>query len=103
MNVGARIVLGIFLASCAGSVVALLSGASWWRWASAPALVFSGWAAVGHLVTLDDDAEGGWSSPENPGEAKAFWRSSLIELAIKASVFGGLVWFVTTDWLRGAP
>ena len=100
MNVGARIVLGIFLASCLGSLFALLSGVSWWRWALAPALLFSGWAMLGHLVTLDDDAPGGWSSPASPEEAKAFWRSSLGEFAIKALIFGGLVWFVATDWSR---
>ena len=56
MNVVTRIVLGLFLASSLGSVMALLAGASWWRWVSAPALVLSGLAAIGHLVTLDDDA-----------------------------------------------
>jgi hypothetical protein len=100
MNLVARIVLGVFLTSCLGSVVALLSGAPWWKWVLAPALILSGWAAVGHLVTLDDDAPGGWSSPAKLGEAKVFWRSSLAEFAIKALVFGGLVWFVVTDWSR---
>ncbi len=100
MSVAARIVLGIFLASCLGSVVALLAGAPWWRWVSAPALVFSGWAALGHLVTLDDDAPGGWSSPANPAEAKGFWRSSLAQLALKVLVFGGLAAFVGADWSR---
>ena len=98
MNTDARILIGIFFASCLGSVVALLSGASWWRWVAAPALLFSGWAALGHLVTLDDDASGGWSSPADAAEAKVFWRSSLVELAAKLLVFGGVVWFVVTDW-----
>ena len=98
MNAFARIVLAIFFASCLGSIVALLSGASWWRWVAAPALVFSGWAALGHLVTLDDDASGGWSSPADPAEAKAVWRGSLAELAAKVLVFGGVIWFVLTDW-----
>ena len=100
MNVVTRIVLGLFLASSLGSVMALLAGASWWRWVSAPALVLSGLAAIGHLVTLDDDARDGWSSPADPKEAKAFWRSSLVELAAKMAVFGALAWFVATDWSR---
>ena len=100
MNPVVRLVVGIFLASCLTSVVALLSGALWWRWAAAPALLFSGWAALGHLVTLDDDAPDGWSSPANPAESQTFLRSSLAELAAKVLVFGGLVWFVATDWSR---
>ena len=100
MSLAARIILGIFLASCVGGVVAMLAGAPWWRWVSAPALVLSGWALLGHLVTLDDDAEGGWSSPTNPAEARAFWRSSLAQLALKALVFGGIAVFVGTDWSR---
>ena len=78
----------------------MLAGASWWRWVSAPALIFSGWAALGHLVTLDDDWPGGWSSPADPREARAFWFKSVAELAIKALIFGGLIWFVVTDWPR---
>jgi len=100
MNVATRIVLGVFLASSLGCVFALLAGASWWRWVSAPALVLSGLAAIGHLVTLDDDAPDGRSSPVDPKEAKAIWRSSLVELAAKVAVFGGLAWFVATDWSR---
>jgi hypothetical protein len=100
MSFVARIVLGIFLASCVGGVAALLVGAPWWRWVSAPALVLSGWALLGHLVTLDDDAPGGWSSPANPVQAKAFWRGSLAQLALKLVVFGGLAVFVGTDWSR---
>ena len=38
------------------------------------------WAAVGHLVTLDDDQPGGWSNPESDG---SLWRSSLRELAAR--------------------
>jgi hypothetical protein len=100
MNVVTRTILGVFLASSLGCVVALVAGASWWRWVSAPALVLSGLVAIGHLVTLDDDAAGGWSSPAHPKEAKAFWRRSLVELAAKVAVFGGLAWFVATDWSR---
>lgn len=41
---------------------------------------FAVWAFVGHLVTIDDDAEGGWSNPEG---SRQFWRHSLFELFVK--------------------
>jgi hypothetical protein len=91
MSLAARIVLAVFLASFAGGVVAMLSGVSWWRWVFTPALIFSGWAAFGHWVTLDDDLPGGGS---NPNESKVLWRRSLVELSLKALVFVGLAWFV---------
>src|SRR5689334_21602445 len=100
MNLAARLVLGIFIASCLGAVITLVVGVSWWRWVSAPALLLSGLAAVGHLVTLDDDAPGGWSSPADRKEAKAFFGRSLLELAAKVVVFAGVTWFVVTDWSR---
>jgi hypothetical protein len=97
MNVFARGVFVVFGISCVGAVVALLSGVSWWRWVAAPALVFSGWAAAGHLITLDDDAPGEWSNLE---KSRVIWYRSLAELTAKAAVFGGLVWFVLADWSR---
>ena len=44
----------------------------------------AGWAAIGHLVTLDDDMPGEWSNPERD---IALWRSSLVVLAAKFAVF----------------
>lgn len=44
----------------------------------------SGWALVGHLVTLDDDMPGEWSNPEG---SKALWHSSLFALLVKLLVF----------------
>ena len=38
------------------------------------------WAALGHLVTLDDDMPGNWSNPDG---SKSLWHRSLVELAIK--------------------
>jgi hypothetical protein len=49
-----------------------------------PALVLSGWAAVGHLVTLDDDLSGGWSNPD--GDSRAAWLS-VAELLVKLGLF----------------
>jgi hypothetical protein len=45
---------------------------------------FSAWAFVGHLVTADDDAPGGWSNPD--GSLPFPW----VELLIKALVLGTL-------------
>ena len=43
---------------------------------------FSAWAFIGHLVTADDDAPGGWSNPD--GSLPFPW----VELLIKALVLG---------------
>jgi hypothetical protein len=53
-----------------------------------PALVLSGWAALGHLITLDDDYPGEWSNPER---SKGIWRASLIEMLGRVSVFALLL------------
>lgn len=45
---------------------------------------FSAWALIGHLVTADDDAPGGWSNPD--GSLPFPW----VELLIKALVLGAL-------------
>jgi len=45
---------------------------------------FSVWAFVGHLVTADDDARGGWSNSD--GSVSFPWA----ELLIKALVLGAL-------------
>jgi hypothetical protein len=47
-------------------------------------IVLSGWAFFGHLITLDDDAPGGWSNPNKSG---AIWRASLLQLLLKGTVF----------------
>ena len=84
-----RVMLGIFALSVVCSLGALLLGAhdlgasSTW-----PALVLAGWAFGGHLVTLDDDAPGGWSNHEGSAE---YWHASLRQLAIKFFVFLAVV------------
>lgn len=57
-------------------------------WLGAPAVALSGWAFIGHLVTIDDDAPGEWSNPEG---SKKLWHYSLGELALKTIIFGALV------------
>ena len=49
---------------------------------------FSAWAAVGHLITIDDDYPGGFSNPEKDNN---IWRHSLLELAIKTGILCILV------------
>jgi hypothetical protein len=69
------IVIAVFLASVLGFVVAFLLGApSVGNGLAAVALILCGWAAIGHLVTFDDDLPGGWSNPE---KSRAFWLKSL--------------------------
>lgn len=83
-----RIVIGIFVASVLAATVAVFVGYhSQAKYIAAPALVFSGWAALGHLVTLDDDAPGEWSNAEG---SKALWYRSLGELIIKVVVFAAV-------------
>ena len=45
---------------------------------------FAAWAFLGHLVTADDEAPGGWSNPN--GSLPFPW----IELAAKALIFAAL-------------
>lgn len=80
-----RVVLGVFLASLGIALLANIFGYSVLaKYIGVPALVMSGWAVLGHLVTLDDDAPGEWSNPD--GE-KSIWRHSLVELGLKVTVF----------------
>jgi hypothetical protein len=91
---GGAVVIGVFLASVLGFAVAFLLGArSVGNWMGGLALVLSGWVAIGHLVTLDDDMPGGWS---NPGRSQALWFKSLGQLAIKVVVFVGVWWLFVT-------
>jgi hypothetical protein len=55
------------------------------------AIGFAAWAFGGHLITIDDDLPGGWSSPD--GSIPFPWA----ELAVKAAVLlilVGLVLFI---------
>ena len=61
-------------------------------WLGAPALLFSAWAFVGHLVTIDDDYPGGFS---NPQKSQALWSTSVRALGMKFLAFvaiGAFVW-----------
>jgi hypothetical protein len=83
------IVIGIFLTSLIGFAIAFWVGArSVGNWLAVLAFILSGWAALGHLVTLDDDMPGGWSNPER---SRLFWFKSLGQLAIKFAIFVGVL------------
>jgi hypothetical protein len=85
-----RIVLGVFAALCVGSAIAYLIGERVvGNWLMAAPLVLSGWAAMGHLVTIDDDMPGGWSNPRRSG---TLLLRSLGELVLKVLVFVVLFW-----------
>lgn len=95
MSKGAIFIVSAFLISCAGAAVSYLIGArSVGSWIAAPALVLSGWAALGHLVTLDDDMPAEWS---NPQRSRTVWNRSVAELTVKLMVFIGLVCFVISQ------
>ena len=100
MTKGGAVVIGVFLASVLGFGVAFLVGAdSVGNWLGGLALTLSGWAVIGHLVTLDDDMPGGWSNPER---SRALWSKSLAQLLIKIVIFGGvLCLFVTLQGRAG--
>lgn len=58
-------------------------------------VIFSGLALFGHLITLDDDAKGGFSNSQS---SSRIWRSSLLGVALKAGLFG-LVCFLVFSGL----
>jgi hypothetical protein len=45
------------------------------------AIGFSGWAFIGHLVTIDDDLPGGWSNPDGRQPVP------FVELLVKGLLF----------------
>jgi len=50
-----------------------------------PALIVSGWAFLGHLITLDEDAPGSFFNPRSASSSRV-WRNSLVELVAKAAL-----------------
>ena len=85
MNRTGKIGQGLLAASYIGSSVALLVGAhSLGRLLVLLALVVSGFAALGYLVTLDEDMTGEWS---NPAGSRKVWVSSVAELCAKLGGF----------------
>lgn len=83
--------------SVVASLVAYLVHFPWGKWLLAPAMFVTGWAAMGHFVTLDDELPGGWSNPQG---SKVVWYGSVAEFLVKATIFAGLVWLFTRDWAK---
>ena len=91
-----RVVLGLFVASLAASILAsVVFGSRAALWCGMPALLISALAVIGHLVSLDEAAAGGWSNPEGVSQV---WFQSLGELAVKILVVLFVAWLVV-----GAP
>lgn len=91
MNRLAVIVIGLAATSLLASVLAYFAHATIVaRWLTWPALIVSGWAFGGHLITLDDDMRGGWSNPEG---SRAVWGRSVVELFTKLLVFAVVGWW----------
>ena len=98
MNRFARVLLWTSGGLLAGGVVSALAGQPRLSlWLTSPVLFVSGWAAIGHLVTLDDDAPGGWSNPER---SPTVWHSSLRELVVKLCIVAIVGGFVLSQYLR---
>ena len=92
MNRSAWMLASVFIVSGGGAALAYLDGVRVvGNWLVAPALVLSGWLALGHLITIDDDLPGEWSNPQG---SRTHWNRSLWLLAAKLIVFAGLVWWV---------
>ena len=89
---GVLLVFAMFVALAA--IAVFLGERPLARYLIVPATVLSTWAFLGHLVTLDDDAEGGFF---NPTDSRSVWRQSLLELGLKAIAF--FVVGVATLWL----
>jgi hypothetical protein len=86
------IVLALSIASFA--IARLYSPSLAFKVGIAP-VIFAGLALFGHLITLDDDARGGFSNSQS---SSGIWRSSLLGLTLKAGLFG-LVCFLVFSGL----
>jgi hypothetical protein len=91
----AKGVLALYATSLLSSGAAFLIGAKQaGTWLRMPALILAAWAFFGHLITLDEDAPGGWSNPKGEG---AIWRSSRIELLVKLACFLAIALLLLTQ------
>ena len=89
------VVLVVLVLACVSFAVGRLYSHSLGLFIGVPALVASGWAFWGHLITIDADAPGNFFNPDVDEAASHVWRSSLMELFIKGvwfAIVGSLVW-----------
>ena len=95
-SLGPRVAWTVFVASFLFALVAFyFDGPLIGTILASPALLLSGWAFMGHLVTLDDDMPGEWSNPEG---SRSIWYRSVAELLTKSVLFGILVIGVLSQW-----
>jgi hypothetical protein len=75
----------VLLSACASLAVGRFHSHSLGLSIGVPALVISGWAFFGHLITLDEDAPGSFFNPVSASSSRT-WHSSLVELLAKAGL-----------------
>ena len=85
---------GVAISVGASGLLALAGRHDVAAYVTLPALIISAWAFVGHLVTVDDEAPGGWANPDGAAD---IWRQSLFWLAVKAVACAGIAGW--TGWL----
>ena len=96
MSKRGQAVLGAYLALFVASATAFHFGAELLGKGIAVPLAFlSGWAFLGHLITIDDELPGGWSNPEG---SRAIWRRSLAEMVLKMVLFVASIWLLLQEW-----
>ena len=96
MNKRGQAVLAAYVALFAASAIAFHFGADAFGKGMAVPLVFlSGWAFLGHLITIDDELPGGWSNPEG---SRAVWSRSLAEMVLKVVLFVASIWLLLQGW-----
>jgi len=91
----AVLALGVISAGTSG-LLSLAGRRTVAAYAILPAVVTSVWIFVGHLVTVDDEAPGGWANPDGVPEV---WRQSLLWLAMKAMVCAGVAGGAAWLWM----
>ena len=81
----------VVLSYLTSTTAALMRAREWAISLGAPALIMLGLAAMGHLITLDDDFPGGWSNPTN---SLKFTFKSVGLLALETVAFALLFWLI---------
>ena len=96
MSKRGQAVLGAYLALFAASATAFHFGAEFLgKGIALPLLFLSGWAFLGHLITIDEELPGGWSNPQG---SRAIWHRSLAEMMLKMVLFVGSIWLLLQEW-----
>ena len=81
---GAIVIATVVVLSLASCAAGRMHWDTAWLMLGGPAFILAGWMFAGHLVTLDDDAPGGFS---NVDASPVVWRRSRIEAFVKGVLF----------------